>query len=130
MTQKEFTDRVQMEVSINEFASIHEVYMNSDLDKDAFCRIWVKMNKSRVREARIKAAELREKQTLKEMAWALYQRISGMENTHLAMANATLLPSQRNFLRGIGIEVADNTNLTNVWFDLGVYLGIVKGRNR
>lgn len=128
MTQKEFTDRVKVEVSMDEFASIHEVYMNSDLDKDAFCRIWVKMNKSRVIEARMKAAELREKQMLKEMAWALYQRISGMEDTHLAMANATLLPSQRNFLRGIGIEVDEMTTLTGIWFDLAVYLGIIKGK--
>lgn len=126
MTQIEFTQRVGIEVSVKEFEAINEVYMNSDLDKDAFCRIWVKMNKTRVREARMKAAELREKQTLKEMAWALYQRISGMENTHLAMAYTTLLPSQRNFLHGIGIEVNERTNLTNVWYNLGIYLGIVK----
>lgn len=126
MTQIEFTQRVGIEVSAKEFEAINEVYMNSDLDKDAFCRIWVKMNKARVREARMKAAELREKQTLKEMAWALYQRISGMENTHLAMAYTTLLPSQRNFLHGIGIEVNERTNLTNVWYNLGIYLGIVK----
>lgn len=126
MLQNEFTQRVGVEVSAKEFEAINEVYMNSDLDKDAFCRIWVKMNKARVREARMKAAELREKQTLKEMAWALYQRINGMENTHLAMANATLLPSQRNFLRGIGIEVTERTNLTNVWYNLGIFLGIVK----
>lgn len=126
MTQIEFTQRVGIEVSVKEFEAINEVYMNSDLDKDAFCRIWVKMNKTRVREARMKAAELREKQTLKEMAWALYQRISGMENTHLAMAYTTLLPSQRNFLHGIGIEVNERTTLTNVWYNLGIYLGIVK----
>lgn len=126
MTQIEFTQRVGIEVSVKEFEAINEVYMNSDLDKDAFCRIWVKMNKTRVREARMKAAELREKQTLKEMAWALYQRISGMENTHLAMAYTNLLPSQRNFLHGIGIEVNERTNLTNVWYNLGIYLGIVK----
>lgn len=74
----------------------------------------------------MKAAELREKQTLKEMAWALYQRISGMENTHLAMAYSSLIPSQRNFLYGIGIEVTERTNLTHVWYELAKYLGIVK----
>lgn len=126
MTQQEFTNRVKVEVSTKEFDAIHEVYMNSDLDKDAFCRMWVKMNKARVREARMKAAELREKQTLKEMAWALYQRISGMRDTHLAMAYIMLLPSQRNFLHGIGIEVNERTNLTSVWYDLAIYLGIVK----
>lgn len=47
MTQIEFTQRVGIEVSAKEFEAINEVYMNSDLDKDAFCRIWVKMNKAR-----------------------------------------------------------------------------------
>jgi hypothetical protein len=42
------------------------------------------------------------------------------------MAYITLLPSQRNFLHGIGIEVNERTNLTNVWYNLGIYLGIVK----
>jgi hypothetical protein len=126
MTQKEFTDRVEVEVTTKEFEAINEVYMNSDLDKDAFCRIWVKMNKSRVREARIKAAELREKQTLKEIAWAMYQRISRMENTHLRFAHATLSHQEKNFLYGIGVEITDTMNLSTVWHKLAQYLGIVK----
>ena len=52
MTQVEFTNRTQVEVSAKEYAAIEEVYMNSDLDKDAFCKMWVKMNKSRVEAAR------------------------------------------------------------------------------
>ena len=58
MTQVEFTNRTQVEVSAKEYAAIEEVYMNSDLDKDAFCKMWVKMNKSRVeaaKEARLEA---------------------------------------------------------------------------
>lgn len=126
MTQNEFTQRVGIEVSVKEFEAINEVYMNSDLDKDAFCRIWVKMNKSRVREARVKAAELKEKQTLKEMAWALYQKVNSMEDSHLKYATDVLLPKQLNLLRGLNIEITERTNITNVWYNLGVYLGIVK----
>lgn len=37
-----------MNVTADEFAHINEVYMNSDLDKDEFCKVWAKMNKSRV----------------------------------------------------------------------------------
>ena len=51
MTQREFETRVNMEVSSKEFDSINEVYMNCDLDKDEFCKMWVKMNKSRVAKA-------------------------------------------------------------------------------
>ena len=48
MTQVEFEKRVEMTISSNEFDAINVVYMNSDLDKDEFCKMWVKMNKSRV----------------------------------------------------------------------------------
>lgn len=48
MTQVEFEKRVEMKVSSNEFDAINTVYMASDLDKDEFCKMWVKMNKSRI----------------------------------------------------------------------------------
>ena len=48
MLQSEFTERTKVQVSVEEFEAIHEVYMNSDLNKDDFCAMWCKMNKSRV----------------------------------------------------------------------------------
>ena len=56
MTQQEFTSRTKVEIADNrnwaisnaEFAAIHTVYMNSDLDKDAFCKAWVRMNRQRI----------------------------------------------------------------------------------
>lgn len=123
MTHKEFTDRVKMTVSMDEFASINEVYMNSDLDKDAFCRIWVKMNKSRVLKARAEQAELREKQTLREMAWALYQQISRIEDAHMKDAEATLNHAQKNLLRGLNIGF-ECRSLTSVWYDLHLMFGV------
>ena len=53
MTQQEFTQRVNVEVSNKEFEAINEVYMNSDLNKDEFCKMWVKMNKTRVQNAKV-----------------------------------------------------------------------------
>lgn len=53
MLQHEFESRVGIEVSASEYASIEQVYMASDVEKDEFCKLWVKMNKNRV--ARIKA---------------------------------------------------------------------------
>ena len=43
MTQQEFEQRVGMSVNATEYASIENVYMASDLDKDAFCILWEKM---------------------------------------------------------------------------------------
>ena len=52
MTQQEFHTRVQMEVSAEEFEAINVVYMHSDLGKDEFCALWVKMNQTRVSQAK------------------------------------------------------------------------------
>lgn len=49
MLQKEFEDRTGVKVSPDEYSAIDAVYMASDIDKDSFCKIWCKMNKSRVK---------------------------------------------------------------------------------
>lgn len=41
MTEKEFTDRTGYTPQDDEFIQIHEMYMNTDLDKDAFCKAWM-----------------------------------------------------------------------------------------
>ena len=41
MTEKEFTDRTGYTPQDDEFIQIHEMYMNTDLDKDDFCKAWV-----------------------------------------------------------------------------------------
>ena len=61
MTQKEFQDRVKMQVSAQEYAAIEVVYMNSDLEKDEFCKIWAKMNAKRIAAYRKAEKEKQEK---------------------------------------------------------------------
>lgn len=48
MTQKEFQDRVKMRVPAGEYTAIEVVYMNCDLEKDEFCKMWAKMNAKRI----------------------------------------------------------------------------------
>ena len=55
MTKQEFTQRVKVEVSDIEYNAIEMVYMHSDVDKDEFCKMWVKMNKTRVEKAKAEA---------------------------------------------------------------------------
>ena len=40
MTQQEFTQRTGFYPTAKQFCSIHEQYMESDNDKDAFCKEW------------------------------------------------------------------------------------------
>ena len=44
MLQSEFTQRTKINVTADMFAQIHEDYMKSSLDKDAFCAQWKRMN--------------------------------------------------------------------------------------
>lgn len=39
-----FVERTGMNVNIAEFDAIIEVYNNSDVNNDDFCKLWVKMN--------------------------------------------------------------------------------------
>lgn len=58
MTRQEFEARTQVRVEATEFEAINTVYMNSDVDKDTFCKAWCMMNVSRVKAAK----EARERQ--------------------------------------------------------------------
>lgn len=55
MTIQEFQSRTQVSVDVSEFESITTVYMQSDVDKDTFCKMWRKMNATRVMAAKEQA---------------------------------------------------------------------------
>lgn len=68
MMQFEFEARTGMPVSSEEYAAIELVYMESDLNKDDFCRIWSKMNKARISE--YKKAQM-EKRKIEDLKWSI-----------------------------------------------------------
>lgn len=57
MMYNEFIERVGMEVSSSEFEIINNMYMLADVDKDTFCKLWVKMNFNRVATYKAKKAK-------------------------------------------------------------------------
>ena len=59
MTQQEFIERTGLNVNAETYASIETVYMNTDLDKDAFCKAW-KSNRSLLHEVETKTILVRE----------------------------------------------------------------------
>ena len=73
--QQEFEARVKMTVSSKEFMSINEVYMNSDLDKDEFCKEWVKMNRKRVDNALAEEKERQRLSAIKDKAWGHHRTL-------------------------------------------------------
>ncbi len=108
MLASEFEKRTQVKVGVNEFKAINEVYMHSDLDKDEFCKMWCKMNQSRVKKA-IQAKEEAERlYEIKADVFEVYSSINGVSWSEATKnADEFLSYSQRDALVAAGIEVYD-----------------------
>lgn len=59
MTQKEFEERTGLKLSADGYTEVEECYMNTELDKDAFCKLWVE-NPDALREIETKTVLVRE----------------------------------------------------------------------
>lgn len=78
MTQREFTQRTLVEVSAEEFNAIHVVYLASDLDKDEFCKVWCKMNKTRIQAAKVARKKANERYNRCTQLLAIMQTLDMM----------------------------------------------------
>lgn len=74
MTQKEFEERTGIIPTAEEFDYIHAVYMNTSMDKDAFCKEYKKHGESRIiREVHVRVLNYemkceRQKNAINELA--------------------------------------------------------------
>lgn len=59
MTQKEFEERIGMTVTAETYTEVEQCYMNTDLDKDLFCKLW-KENPAALKEIVSKTVLVRE----------------------------------------------------------------------
>ena len=97
--------------------------MNSDLDKDAFCKMWVKMNKSRVEAA------------CKEGAFDLYIRLSNIKEYETLGVSHLSVEEELFVENSLGIELQEwsslwgckmfKTTLT-LAYELGIYCGAIR----
>ena len=117
MTQQEFTQRVNVEVSNKEFEAINEVYMNSDLDKDEFCKAWMKINAKRVAQAKAEAKAKAEKEAKLEALWNIimeYGSIATCSNEmHTELAVAILSDKQQETLESLGFDMKEDWCIGN-----------------
>lgn len=106
MIKSEFEKRVQMNVTKEEYAAIEEVYMNSDLDKDEFCKLWVKMNQTRVNKAKADAQAQAKEQAKREKLWEIIYRFDGMSyQDGCKLAADVLSKRQQATIESIGIKI-------------------------
>ena len=109
MTQKEFTNRTNVEVSYKEFEAIHEVYVNSDMDKNEFCEMWKKMNKSRVEKSQMEAQLRTGKEAQLDFIWSLIMEFGSVATCdmkmHETIAADILSEGQQDKLASMGIDM-------------------------
>ena len=130
MEQQEFEQRVGMSVNATEYASIENVYMASDLDKDAFCVLWKKMNFKRVARAREERATKLKEQMKKEQLFNILNKSYGKYEFG-TLADNFYSKREKAVLESIGIHMQQERNaipyfisVASVLVDLRKYLNI------
>lgn len=108
MLQKEFEDRTGVKVSIDEYSAIEKVYMESDIDKDEFCKMWCKMNTSRIKAAKKALAEKEAKTKENARLFNIIRKLEKKRHYNIAEEPLTvgfLGKSDVDFLQKFGIQM-------------------------
>lgn len=129
MTQQEFTQRVNVEVSNSEFEAINEVYMNSDLDKDEFCKMWVKMNKTRVQNAKVERMIKAKDEAYRDALHKFYHKFDNNNETFSTpICYVKISVYEVQAMSHAGIKVANENGrckyLSDIRYEIGQYLGM------
>lgn len=126
MTQQEFTQRTQVEVSNNEFNAIHEVYMASDLDKDEFCKMWVKMNKTRVQNAKVERMIKAKDEAYRDALHKFYTKTNDSNEYMTPICYVKISTYEVQAMSYAGIKVANDNGrakyLSDIRYEIGKFL--------
>ena len=103
MTIQEFQSRAQVSVDVSEFESITTVYMQSDVNKDTFCKMWCKMNATRVMAAKEQA---KKQQTIDKVFSMVMTNPEWTDVEHYNdIAVAVLSSKDKALIESIGISL-------------------------
>ena len=126
MTQQEFTQRVNVEVSNSEFEAINEVYMNSDLDKDEFCKMWVKMNKTRVQNAKVERMIKAKDEAYRDALHKFYTKNDDVNEFMTPICYVKISTYEVQAMSYAGIKVANEDGrakyLSDIRYEIGKFL--------
>jgi hypothetical protein len=126
MTQQEFTQRVNVEVSNKEFEAINEVYMNSDIDKDEFCKMWVKMNKTRVQNAKVERMIKAKDEAYRDALHKFYTKNDDVNEFMTPICYVNISTYEVQAMSYAGIKVANEDGrakyLSDIRYEIGKFL--------
>lgn len=103
MTIQEFQSRTQVSVDVSEFESFTTVYMQSDVDKDTFCKMWRNMNATRVMAAK---GQAKKQQTIDKVFSMVMTNPEWTDVEHYNdIAVAVLSSNDKALIESIGISL-------------------------
>lgn len=123
MTQKEFTDRTKVAISIEEFEVINEFYMNCECDKDEFCKMWCKMNPSRVKGAKVEKMLKEKDEAYRDALYKFYDKTSRY-NLFVKISDVKISAYEVQALRYADIKIEDDKSLWSIRYEIAKYLKI------
>lgn len=123
MTQKEFTDRTKVAISIKEFEVINEFYMNCECDKDEFCKMWCKMNPSRVKGAKAEKMLKERAEAYRDALYKFYDKTSG-HNLLVSISDVKISTYEAQALNYADIKIEDDMKLYSIRHEIAKFLGI------
>lgn len=128
MTKQEFESRVKMTVSVEEFDAINFVYMNSDLGKDEFCKMWCKMNASRVKAAKVEKRIQARNEAFRDALHKFYHKTHNTDSwTPICYVKVSVYEIQAMSFAGIKLENECGSGckcLFDIRYEIGKYLGL------
>ena len=117
-----------VEVSDKEFNAINEVYMNSDLDKDEFCKMWRTMNQTRVQAAKVERMLKSKDESYRDALYNFYQRIDNTDALTTPIGYIKITAYEVQAMSHAGIKVANEYGgikyVSDIRYEIGQYLGI------
>lgn len=130
MLQNEFTERTGVQVPANEFAAIHETYLQNDLTKDEFCALWRRMNAHRVKAAKESAKAQKEREKLQSACFDILCKYEARyENNFAARFDVfcfeVMTEREQITLQKIGLNT-DKKRLFEAFYAIKKYLRIIK----
>ena len=110
----------------SEFEAINEVYMNSDLDKDEFCKMWVKMNKTRVQNAKVERMIKAKDEAYRDALHKFYTKNNDVNEFMTPICYVKISTYEVQAMSYAGIKVANEDGhakyLSDIRYEIGKFL--------
>ena len=126
MTQQEFFNRTNVKVNEDEFWAINAMYNYCEVDKDEFCKMWVKMNKTRVQNAKVERMIKAKDEAYRDALHKFYTKNDDVNEFMTPICYVKISTYEVQAMSYAGIKVANEDGrakyLSDIRYEIGKFL--------